>query len=134
MAGEIDLRRLRPRHHAAAVLAVAIHEEHPYLYVWEYQAITHCGSVVLAVAAVLVWSVSLHSLAQFAALCAVAILVAFVDSIVQIYFLNYVLTVEGFTIWSAYYLIQAIIVAVWLGAGQILPISNANAAAANKRR
>jgi hypothetical protein len=87
-----------------------------------YHIMIVSSSVSIAVASVVIWSLSLRWLIRLAWQFCVAILIAIGVSLVQVYSNHGTLNAIGLSLWAAYYLMQAIVLAVWLGTGYVLPL------------
>jgi hypothetical protein len=85
------------------------------------------SSVALAIANVLLWNLSRHGLLRLAGAFACAILCGIVFLIGAALTSNERLAWIVFVVIGSHYLIQTAVISVWLGWGQILPNSPANA-------
>ena len=98
-----------------ALLAVALRYSDPFNGDGALIFAFFCGSIALATASVFVWSHSRHWLLRLVGVFAIAIglgaALYFAD---QPYVVKYV---------TPHYLIQGVVLATWLGWGQVLPIN-----------
>ena len=114
-----------------AVLGAAIRHHQLFDDPWPEIAIFICGNVVVAAASVVGWSLSRHALIRLAGGLGVALLLGLAVSLTFT-----ALSAPGeipppivVFIFSSHYLIQAVVLGVWIGIGPILPPAQKTAVA-----
>jgi hypothetical protein len=121
-----------------ALLTTAIRNNGLFDADWPVNFAFICGSVAIGVSSALSWSLARHWFLRLASTLGAAMLLAIVISLLLLALsdspdakrlLLHLLSIVG-----SHYLIQAAVISIWIGAGQILSPSHTNSAASGEAR